>query len=320
VRTYIGLALVGFGVFVLAAGGFTRFQIAPEVVAAPQNMYQLTEAQAQNATYFDAGSLQKRTGATLNVSSTLRGDVKAARGNVVVWDNTTVIQDLANNVNVDIRTQRLAFDRHNGQLTQCCGAHVGNDKNVKMSGIALFWPLQMERKDYQGWDATTQRTWPLKFSGTETVNGVSTYKFVQTIPATKVASTTPEAPANLLGLPGTASVPVDRFYQAQATFWIDRRTGVTVDQRQQVRSSMRGQNGQGELLLADFDLQLTPKSKAALKDKVDQAAVGSMLLKTIVPLACLVAGLALVIGGVALAGGRPARHRRGTQRAVPAAS
>ncbi|MFD0853730.1 DUF3068 domain-containing protein, partial [Actinomadura adrarensis] len=227
-RSVVGVVLVGLGVFALAAAALTRFYIAPQMVAAPTDYYKVSRLQATNASYFDLSSLQQRTGATINVTSTVRGDIKAADsapGNTAVWDTTTVIQDLSRNYNVNITQQRLAFDRRTAGLKRCCGSHVDNDRNVGMSGLGLFWPLQMERKDYQVWDGSTRRAHTAKFSGTETVSGIEAYKFVMTVPATKVPTTTNEVPASMLGRPGSAQVPVDRMHQATVTYWIDPRSG-----------------------------------------------------------------------------------------------
>jgi hypothetical protein len=328
VRSLIGLVLVGLGAFALTVAGFTRFYIAPQMVAAPTDYHQVTRLQATNATYFDAGRLSTRTGATLTATSTIRGDVDAsekAPGNTAVWDTTAVIQDVANNVNISISRQRLAFDRRTAELRRCCGVHVDNDRNAAMSGIGLFWPLDIEPRDYQYFDTSTKRSWPMKYSGTEAIQGRSAYKFVQTIPATKVPSPTSELPGNLLGLPGTAAVPVDRYHQATVSYWIDARTGIPLDQRQEARVTMRPRaGGPGELVLVDMTMLLTPQAKADFLDRAGDTAADIRMIELIIPLACLAAGLVLVVAGLVVGGSGNARHRRGTgsgtRSAVPAAS
>lgn len=319
-RSVVGLVLVGLGVFALAAAALTRFYIAPQMVVAPKEYYKITRLQAQNATYFDASKLQQRTGATLSVVSTVRSDTDAADdapGNTAVWDTTMVIEDVAAKYNVNIVKQRLAFDRKSGELTRCCGTHVDDDRNVAMSGIGLFWPLKMERKTYQYWDTSTRRAWPMKYSGTETVSGKEAWKFVQTVPATQVPSPTNQLPARLLGLPGDGSVQVQRWHQATVTWWIDPRNGIPLDQRQQVRVTMRPQSGgPGELVLTEMDVRVTPESKAAFADYADDKAADIRNIEIVIPVGLLVFGLGLTVAGAALArGGSQARHRR--QDAAP---
>ncbi|WP_395108515.1 DUF3068 domain-containing protein [Actinomadura sp. SCN-SB] len=327
-RSFIGLALVGLGVFAMAVAGFTRFYIAPQLVAAPPDYYKVTRLEAANATYFDPGSVTTRRGATLTATSTIRGDAAASKrapDDIVVWDATAVIQDVANNVDLSLYRQRIAFDRRTGQLSRCCGVHVDNDRNVAMAGLGLFWPLDIEPKDYQYFDTSTKRPWTMKYSGTENVEGVKTYKFVQTIPATRVPSPTDSVPASLLGRSGTASVPADRYHQATVTYWIDARNGIPVDQQQQVHVTMRPRDGgPGELLLLDMTMRLTPKDKAELVDYANGKATEILLVETIAPVALLAVGAVLVVSGLLLGGARQPRHRRGasgsgTQRTVPAA-
>jgi hypothetical protein len=124
VRQFVGLVLTGLGVFLLVSGALIRFYAAPRLVMAPTDIYQITTLQAENATYFDAASVKVRTGVTITATSTVRGDVKAGRGDIAVWDSLTMVQDLANGRTVDIRPQRVAFDRRTAELTDCCGTSV----------------------------------------------------------------------------------------------------------------------------------------------------------------------------------------------------
>jgi hypothetical protein len=322
VRSVLGAVLVGLGVFTLAAAALTRFYIAPQMIVAPTDYYKVTRLQAANASYFDQASLQPRTGATITVTSTVRGDIEAAKkapGNTAVWDTSTVIQDMNNNYNINITKQRLAFDRRTADLARCCGAHVDDDRNVAMSGVGLFWPLQVERKNYEVWDSSTKRAWTAQFTGTEKVSGIEAYKFVMTVPPTKVPSATTQVPAKLLGLPGDAQVPVDRMHQATVTYWIDPRSGSPLDQRQQVRVTVRPQSGgPGELVAMDMDLRPTPESKAAFLDGANETATKIRAIELLIPVGFLVLGLVLtVVGGVMAAGGRKPKHRRQDGIPVP---
>ncbi|MFI0373928.1 DUF3068 domain-containing protein [Actinomadura sp. 1N219] len=312
-RRAIGFTLIGIGAFMLAGFVLARFYVAPSLIGAPTDLYQVTRLQADGAAYFDAGKLTPRTGATVVATNTIRADVDARDDGLAVWDSTTVVQDTANGVTIEIQKQRLAFDRRTGRLQNCCGAAVEDDKSVRQSGIGLFWPVEPEKKGLQLFDTGTRRAWPMVFAGEERRDGVRTFRFVQRVPDTKIPSSLPAVPPELLGLPkGGAPVPVDRFQRSESTYWIDPRTGAPVDQQRHVVSTLRPQQGgAGALVVADLDLKMTPESRKALQAKSDDGAAKIRLLKTIVPLTFLGVGLFALAAGLALAtgSGRLPRHR-----------
>ncbi|MFI0409027.1 DUF3068 domain-containing protein [Actinomadura sp. 3N508] len=314
-RRTIGFTLIGIGAFLLAGFVLARFYIAPTLIGAPTEFYQVTRLQADGASYFDAGKLTPRTGATVTATNTIRSDVKAREDGVAVWDSTTVVEDAANGVTIELQKQRLAFDRRTGRLTNCCGAAVEGDKSVRQSGIGLFWPVEAEKKSLEMFDAKTMRAWPIVFAGEERHDGVRAYKFVQRVPDTKIPGALPALPPELLGLPkGGAAVPVDRYQRSDSTYWIDPRTGAPIDQQRHVVSTLRPQQGgAGSLVVADLDLKMTSESRELLRGKSDDGAAKIRLLKTIVPLTFLGAGLLALAAGLALATGhgRLPRHRGG---------
>ncbi|TMR01936.1 DUF3068 domain-containing protein [Actinomadura soli] len=312
-RRTIGFTLIGIGAFMLAGFVLARYYIAPTLIGAPTDFYQVTRLRADGASYFDAGRLTPRTGATVTATNTIRADVKAQEDGVAVWDSTTVIEDTANGVTIELQKQRLAFDRRTARLTNCCGAAVENDKSVRQSGIGLFWPVEVEKKGLQLFDTGTRRAWPITFAGEERRNGVRTYRFVQSVPDTKIPSELPAVPPELLGLPkGGAPVQVDRYQRSDSTYWIDPRTGAPIDQQRHVVSTLRPQQGgAGSLVVADLDLRMTPESRMSLLAKSDDGAAKIRLLETIVPLTFLGAGLFALAAGLALTtgSGRLPRHR-----------
>jgi hypothetical protein len=317
-RRIIGVSLIGLGTFLVAAGVLVRFYVAPMLIGAPTDLYQVTRLQAENATYLDAGSVTVRTGATVVATATVRGDVKAAGDGTAVWDTGTVVQDVDRGYRLELQNARYAFDHRTGRLKNCCGAAIQGDENVKVSGIGLFWPVEARKRDLELFDTTTLRAWPVVFEGEERVDGRLTYRYVQHIPETRVAGDLPALPAGLFGRPdGDPAVEADRHYRLDATYWIDPRTGSTVDQRRHVVSTLRPKEGPGSLVVADLNLRMTPESRAALRERADDGAGKIRLLETVVPVTAAGAGLAAVVAGLllTLSGGRRT-SRRGTRRAA----
>ncbi|TDD82718.1 DUF3068 domain-containing protein [Actinomadura darangshiensis] len=314
-RRIFGASLIGLGAFLLAAGVLTRLYVAPTLIGAPTDVYQVTRLKAENASYLDAATAAPRTGATVVATNTVRGDPGSTHDGVAVWDSGTIVQDAVRGTTIEVQKQRYAFDRRTGELRNCCGSAVQGDTGVRQSGIGLFWPVHVRTKGLELFDTATRRTWPVSFDGKERVGGVLTYRFVQHVPETKVAGELPAVPPELLGRPkGGAAVPVDRYYRADATYWVDPRTGAPVDQRQKVLSTLRPKEGPGGLVVADFTLRMTPESRKALLAKSGDGAGKIRLLRTTGPLAGGAAGLLLVAAGLPLtlrAGRRTRRHRAG---------
>ncbi|WUI03177.1 DUF3068 domain-containing protein [Spirillospora sp. NBC_00431] len=321
-RRTIGFTLIGLGAFMLAGAVLARLYVAPTLIGAPEDHYQVTRLRADNAAYFDAATLTPRTGATVVATNTIRGDVGAGGDGVAVWDSTTTVQDTANGTTIELQRQRLAFDRRTARLGGCCGAAVDGDKRVRQSGIGLFWPVEPEKKGLELFDVSTRRAWPVTFAGEERRNGVRAYRYVQRVPDTKIPSALPAVPPELLGLPkGGPPVQVDRYQRSDSTYWIDPRTGAPVDQQRHVVSTLKPRQGPGVLVVADLDLKLTPESQRDLQARSDDGAAKIRLLETIVPLSLLGAGLLALAAGLALATGvtrLPWHHRAPSGSAAPA--
>jgi hypothetical protein len=314
VRHVIGLTLTGLGIFLLVGGILVRFYVAPRLITAPTDIYQITTLRATNASYFDAASLKVRTGATLTATNTVRGDAKAGHGDIAVWDSFTAVQDLAHNVMVSIQPQRVAFDRRTAQLTNCCGASVQGDTTTRQSGIGLFWPINVAKRNYSLFDSQTKRAWPIRYAGQESVHGVRTYRFVEHIPATKLDRKVPDLPGGLLGLDKKiGAVAVDPYYEADVTYWVDPRTGTPLNERQKVLSTLQAKQGPGRLVVADMDLQMTDTVQRTLLAKSEDGARGIRTLTTVIPLAGLLVGAVTTGAGILLnvwARRAPRRRRR----------
>jgi hypothetical protein len=291
--------------FALALAILLRTFVAGQLLVAPADQYSKAKLEATNAIYFDASTVSTRTGAVLTLTSTLRGDVKAAKDGNVVWDSFLALEDLQNQKQVKITEERLAFDKKTAELVNCCKT------TAKVAGggpaYGLFFPVGIEKKTYNVYDSSTARAWPMRFVGTETKNGTEVYRFTQQIPETNVGKYERAVPSTLLGIPGKArDIPVDQYYRAEVTSWIEPRSGVTVDRRQQITSKLKGQDGQGELVVADADLKMSEATQKELADKADEAATSATFLRTTGPAISLgVSVLLFVLGALLLA-----RHRR----------
>jgi len=296
-RIVLAAAICGLA-FLMVFGLLLRFYVAPRLIAAPPGFNIVISLVAPRASYFDESTLTTRRDAKLTYSETIRGDAGASTGTIAVWDQFTVLEDLRRNVQLIATFQRSAFNRRTGELTNCCGASVNDDTQVRQEGLGVvFWPIGTQRTTYQVYDTNTERAWPAAYSGTARVQGLLTYRFTQRIPDTMVAQL-PGVPTPLLGLRGPSrNVVAGRSFQASNTFWVDPRTGVPVNVEEQIRSVLHGPGGQGSLTVATADLTMTPASQKALAAVARQNAASITTVRKAGPLGGILLGFLLILAG-----------------------
>src|SRR5690606_25876132 len=305
-RRPIGMVLIGLGAFFLTLAPLVRFYVADQVVVAPLNRYQVTLLESKDSTYFDQAELKTKKGATLKAISTVRGDVRANEGDddIAVWDATTNIFDEAKPDNpIQIQAYRIAFDRRSSVLTDCCGTHVDGDSSVRMAGsYGLLLPLaNVEQKDYPVFDPTTKQSAPMEYSAVEKVQGLTTYRFTQTIPLTKTAEMDTKLPAEMLGLPEDAGdQKVARYTEAYNTVWVDPRTGIPVKHRRNIRSTVQTADGKGKMIAAQADLITVEKDQKAAVDMANKTALKIDAVRSYIPAAAILLGLVLLGVGACL--------------------
>lgn len=301
-RRPIGLALIGFGAFLLTMAPMVRFYVADQVVAAPRNYYQEVRLEAKDARYFDQLTFKTRTGVKLSATNIIRGDTRAAAdaANVAVWDSSTRIVDTELKKEIEIQNYRIAFDRHTSQLVDCCGTNVGGDTSVKMSGYGVLFPLaNVEKRDYPVYDITARQPVPARFEGEEVVEGINTYRYVQQVPRTKVAVLDTKIPGRLLGLGrSTAPKEVDRYFTSVRTTWVDPRTGIPVKERQNIHSTLEGRDGRGKMTLAAAVLDTLPESEKYLVEIANDHATKFDVVQRQIPLGAVGGGLAFLLVGL----------------------
>ncbi|MEU8381090.1 porin PorA family protein, partial [Streptosporangium sp. NPDC048865] len=119
-RRVIGLVLIGIGAFLIVLAPLVRFQVAPSLIAAPANQYGISKLEAVDAQYFSPGDLKVMTG-DLDITVTTRGDVAAAEGDRVVWEEAMAVNDVTNqNPLINFSERRSAFNKYTGEGVNCC--------------------------------------------------------------------------------------------------------------------------------------------------------------------------------------------------------
>lgn len=296
-RRVIGLTLIGIGAFLIVLAPLVRFQVAAGLIAAPADQYGISKLEAVDAQYFSPGDLKVMTG-DLDITVTTRGDVAAAEGDRVVWEEAMVVNDVTNQTPlVSFTERRSAFNKYTGEGVNCCDVNVDKDP-VRLQGQIYKWPFDVEKKTYSVFNSTTGKAFDARFAGEEQVGGLSVYRFEQTIPPTKTDTIT--APASVLGMKDPGDVQVDRVYDAVNTFWIEPATGSPVRQEQQRHEVLKTEDGVERSLAFVATAKMTQETEDELvKNAIDGRSTITML-RTTIPLVLLLLGLALVITGFVL--------------------
>jgi hypothetical protein len=294
-RGRLSVVLLGLGAFLVVMAALLRFYAAPQLIAAPDDVYETDTLVSPHASYFDEGALVTRHDVSLTYTLTVRGDQRASSGKIAVWDSFASLADPKRHNVVNSVYQRSAFDRRTGQMVQCCGASVNDSTQIKQTGIGLFWPIGTKKQTYTVFDNNSMKSWPAHYVGETKDTGVQTYEFTQHVPATVVDVMT-GVPTSLLGIKGASrNVVANRYYTADNTFWVDPRTGVLVDEEVKANSYLTASNGQGHLGAVSLDLRMSPASRHSLADQANKNAQSIATISVLGPLALGVLGLILLV-------------------------
>ncbi|MGS2643063.1 DUF3068 domain-containing protein [Streptosporangium sp. G12] len=289
--------LIGIGAFLIVLAPLVRFQVAASLIAAPADQYGISKLEAVDAQYFSPGDLKVMTG-DLDITVTTRGDVAAAEGDRVVWEEAMAVNDVTNqNPLISFVERRSAFNKYTGEGVNCCDVSIDKDP-VRLQGQIYKWPFDVEKKTYSVFNATAQKAFDARFVGEEQVGGLTVYRFEQTVPPTKTDTIT--APASVLGMDDPGDVQVDRIYDGVNTYWIEPVTGSPVRQEQQRHEVLKTQDGIERSLAFVATAKMTQQTQDDLVKNAVDGRNTITLLKTTIPVALLVGGLVLVVVGFLL--------------------
>lgn len=293
-----GLVLSALGTFLIVLALLTRFVVASEAVKFPLNENTITTLMAQNAKYFSPSLLTEQTGVTLEDTLTTQGDNAAGSSGTAVWNQFNYVYDKTNFQTVSYSTDRYAFDRKSGELSNCCGAAIGTNTKVHFSGLGLVWPLGAEKKTYQVFNTTLLKPVPAVYSGTGTVLGVNIYKYVATVQPTQVG--TQAVPGSLIGQPSQASVTLPEYFAGTTTEWVDPVTGAPVKGVSSQHLYLQDASGNEVLTLIDATFATTPATVASTVHTAKNYDGQINLVQVILPVVLGLVGVVLLLMGAVL--------------------
>ena len=301
--------LVGLGVFLLVGAALLRFYAYPALSVVPKDQNSITELSATGATIFDVTTLTQIT-TDLSIKATTRGDVEAAKhapDGTVVWVGTQTVKK-SDGAIISQSSDITAMDGHTAEAVNCCGVSIdvvnGVGTPVERHGLVFKFPFDTQKKDYQVWDDTLGDSAVASYAGTEKIQGLTVYKFIQDIPETIVGSM--EVPASVLGLTGNDNVNADKTYQVHRTFYVEPSIGAIVNRIDDQKAALS--YGGAELITTQGQIAYTDDQ---VKQNVHDYKAKARLLAGAHGLYAILAGvLGLIALGAGIMLGRGASARR----------
>jgi len=298
-RRITGLALAGLGAFLLVAALLTRTYVAGQMVKFPLNTYVKTTLLGKDVSYFSPSLVRPVTGATMEVTDTVKGDGAAGSSSTAVWDEFTYLYDITNHEEFQYSTRRAAFDRRTGVLVDCCGANIGGNSAIRQTGLSGYvWPFGTQKQTYEVFDTTLLKPMPFRYAGTGTIHGIGVYRFVERVAPTQTG--TQHVPGSLVGsTKQTLTLP--QLYAATNTYWVDPRTGGVLNTTQKQKVYLHDASSGKDLLLFNGTLAMTPASVSTAvrldapgRTQLDWLEIYGPLIAALAGLVALVAGIVLI--------------------------
>jgi uncharacterized membrane protein len=318
-RRVVSILLLTLGVFAVVLGVLLRFYVHHALGVAPLDPASTTVAKGTGVTVFYPGDLKQRTDATVTATRQVRGNLVAPEvkvgGDVALWHVGLVLEDEDGKL-VNAVEERVCVDRRTAQsVAKCAEQSVNQDNNVRHTGLAYKFPFNTKKQDYPFFDVTLRGSTPsMHFDGEDVVNGLPVYRFVQTIPATKIAEI--DVPGDLVNGAAGTTVTAGQFYRNVRTVWVEPYSGIIVKGQEEVRQTLRGPDGRdGQVLLAGT----ITFTQDTVQKQVTEAKKARSQLQVVYdtgPLALLVIGVVLILAGVLLLARRSGGHRYRGRRAV----
>jgi hypothetical protein len=319
-RAVMGLACAGLGILGVVIAVILPGYVIGRITRFPLSEYEMASLTATGASYLSPSTLAEIRGADLVVTSVLAGNPAEGTSGVAVWRLTISAYDLTNHQLLAPMSRTFAFDRVTARLAACCGAGGSGDPASQQGGIAGFvFPAGTRKQVYDVYDSVAGQPEPFAYSGTDSVDGIGTYRFTESLSAAAVGRSAFQ--------PGQPEL-----YTARCTYWIDPETGallkVIADEDLYYAPTTAGAP---VTHLFDGRLSATPSTVAALaradagaRDKIS-AVHGAARLALGLAGGLLAAALLLLArdlrdGTMVLPGGRAARRGRGVPRPPPAPS
>ncbi|HEY3908213.1 MAG TPA: DUF3068 domain-containing protein [Streptosporangiaceae bacterium] len=302
-RRVVWSVLTGLGAFFVVLAIMSWLYVPGQAVKFPLNEYSLNTLVANNASWFSPKSVSELSNVTLQITSTVKGDVTAANSlgssKYAVWQSFAVVEDTTDHQQVSIpaAADEFAFDRRTGTLIQWSGNQIDGKPVKNISGQGFVWPLGAKKQSYQVFDTTLLKPVTFKFVSTATTSGIPTYKYVAVIPPTQVG--TQALPGSLVG-EKAPTVTLPEMFSTTETYYVDPVTGAPLQIERNTNEVLADASGATKLVLLKADFKTSSASVAATVKSDNHYRNLINLATFIVPVVAGLIGIILLVIGLVL--------------------
>ena len=318
-RRNVGLVLLVFGTLFLVLAPLLRWYAYPRLAVAPQDQASTTVSSGSDVTVFSIPALLagEDPEVVTDVTST-RGTMSivddrpegTSDDDVAVWETVVNTTNAAGDTLTATRSI-VAFDRRTGAGVEGYGQSIDGDP-IDHEGQILKFPFGTEKRDYEFWDTALREATPAVFDGEDEIDGMTVYRFVQTIEPTVVSQL--EVPGSLAGSDAPA-IEADRTYANTRTLWVEPETGV-IFRGQEEQDTVLVYQGDEIATITSGTIGYTDEQVQARVDEYRPLASQLNLVGNVLPLVLGILGVVGLIAGIVLlrSGYRPRRAADGTRR------
>ena len=220
-----GFAAVVIGAFLLVLAVLAKTYAYDQLAVVPLDQESTTvskTAEGKDASYLNVAA----TGGPAIESGPLEsrrvvvGQVEAGKDasdeldkDIAVWDTLSYTAPPGTPAEEALSGTRdvVPFDRHTGETVRWAGAKT-ESTGVEIEPFSFFgnyfkFPFNTQKESLDFWDGSLKKAVPAEYEGTDELEGLTVYKFVQTIEPTKIAEQ--QVPGDLVGMPEASTVVVD---------------------------------------------------------------------------------------------------------------
>jgi len=307
-RRGIGLALIGIGAALLVLAAMVKFWAVPQLAVAPLDLDPNSPSVSTGTavTLLDIATLTEQSNVPVTSTRYTTADVAASQsagGNTGVYETFSRLNRDTDGELVTASTQRYAFDRTTSVLQTGSGSNLDGEPitDEQIAGDAIM-PLKMpffvdKNATYNYFDTTVVKGVPLTFVEETSIDGLTVYKFEQTIEPVQIGEQ--EGLGERVG--GDASFVAPRYYTNYRVLFVEPITGQVVNGFEEQKQTFRGPDGTDKITIIDAKIGFTEEGTASAVEeaKTNSAALG--LLANTVPMVGFILGAVLVVVGFLLA-------------------
>jgi hypothetical protein len=302
-RRKVGFAVIAVGALLLILAPLLKWYAYPRLAVAPQDQESTTVSTGEDVTVFSIAELTEgRDPQVVTDVTSTRGTVSVVEDlpegtsddDVAVWETVVNTTD-AEGTTLTATRSIVAFDRRTGAGVPGYGQSIDGEP-IDHEGQILKFPFGTEQRDYEFWDISLREATPAVFDGEDEIDGMTVYRFVQTIEPTVVSQI--EVPGDLAGSQAP-TVEADRTYANTRTLWVEPETGVII-RGQEEQDTVLEYQGEEIATVTSGTIRYTDEQVQANVDEYRPLASQLNLVGSVLPLVLGILGVIGLIVGVLL--------------------